>query len=346
MGSQRGCHGYTWRPGQEGTGLRDERVEQAPRSDVGAASAMALVAPVRARGRPAPRVPVGRGARGWPRSGAYAKRLCAALVVALSLPGTSPAVASGSVDRGPRDAPAIVFLHGWLMGPELWAHQLEHLCAEYRCHAVAQPGHGVPAPDAPLTMAAWSDRLHAELQAAGITRAVFVGHSMGGMLALAHAQRHPEAVLGLGLVGTRDDASPRAAPPPPARRAIDWTDAAAERAATSLIGPRFRGEHADWVAAWKQRVRGYDLGRLGNVIAAVGTREDLSAFTPGLSVPVSVIHCRGDVAVPFAAGEAMAARIPGAVLVTLGEDCGHAVPVEAPEAVTATVRALMGRVQR
>ena len=44
-----------------------------------------------------------------------------------------------------------------------------------------------------------ADQLAAQLQAEGIDEAVFIGHSLGGYLALALAERHPNMVRGLGL---------------------------------------------------------------------------------------------------------------------------------------------------
>ena len=53
-------------------------------------------------------------------------------------------------------------------------------------------------------MERWADQTIEQLQALGLERCLFVGQSMGGMLALTIASRHPDKVLGLGLIATTD----------------------------------------------------------------------------------------------------------------------------------------------
>ena len=102
---------------------------------------------------------------------------------------------------GPADAPAIVFLHGTRLSRSMWDAQLRALAARYRCIAVDLPGHGVLAGD-PFTVAAATaivrDAIDAE-SAAG--RAVLVGLSLGGYVAVDTADSFPDRVAGLVLAG-------------------------------------------------------------------------------------------------------------------------------------------------
>lgn len=98
--------------------------------------------------------------------------------------------------------PALVLLHGWAMHGGVFA-PLAHLLAE-RCQTISVdlPGHGHSrASSLPLALDALADALAAQLP----ERAVIVGWSLGGLVALAYAQRHPARVRGLGLIA----ASPR-----------------------------------------------------------------------------------------------------------------------------------------
>lgn len=102
---------------------------------------------------------------------------------------------------GPSDAPAIVFLHGTRLTRLAWAAQLDELGGEFRAIALDLPGHGTRADDE-FTLDGAADTVAAtirELAADG--RAVVVGLSLGGYVAMVLAARHPECVRGLVLAG-------------------------------------------------------------------------------------------------------------------------------------------------
>jgi pimeloyl-ACP methyl ester carboxylesterase len=251
---------------------------------------------------------------------------------------------TGSVDVGPRSSTAVVFLHGWLMGTDLWAAQMAELCGERRCYAVAQPGHGAPRFDDPVTMTHWAEVLRNELASAGIKHAVLVGHSMGGMLALEFARRYPDSVIGLGLVGTTDTPGQPEVVPIVAQQLAAWNDEIADGWAKLLIGGGFLTDNPEWIGEFHDQVAGYDREWLPKLMGAIQVRDDLTGFTPTITVPTVVIHSRTDGAVPFALGEALAGRIQGAELVAI-DGGGHAAPMETPEPVVEAIQELMERVE-
>jgi pimeloyl-ACP methyl ester carboxylesterase len=102
---------------------------------------------------------------------------------------------------GPTDAPPIVFVHGALMSWSMWHPQVEALSARYRCITVDLPGHGVLEADAFEMDAAVQSVVRAIDEAAG-GRAVLVGLSLGGYVAMLVAGRHPEKVRGLVIAGS------------------------------------------------------------------------------------------------------------------------------------------------
>ena len=102
---------------------------------------------------------------------------------------------------GPTTAPAIVFVHGTRLTRAAWSPQLDALGGEFRAIAVDLPGHGARAAER-FTLESAADILAATIreQAAG-GRAVVVGLSLGGYVAMALAAREPERVRGLVLAG-------------------------------------------------------------------------------------------------------------------------------------------------
>jgi pimeloyl-ACP methyl ester carboxylesterase len=107
---------------------------------------------------------------------------------------------------GPADGPGIVFVHGTRLTRAQWWPQLRRLSRAYRCVAVDLPGHGVLS-DRPFTTEAATDLVRAAIEAeipAG--RAVIVGLSLGGYVAIDTAEAYPERVSGLVLAGCSGEA--------------------------------------------------------------------------------------------------------------------------------------------
>lgn len=106
---------------------------------------------------------------------------------------------------GPADAPAIVFVHGTRVSRAAWAGQVRRLSGEFRCVALDLPGHGVRTAE-PFTLEGAADDVAAVIEAAvPAGRAILVGLSLGGYVALEAAARHPERVAGLVLSGCSTD---------------------------------------------------------------------------------------------------------------------------------------------
>jgi pimeloyl-ACP methyl ester carboxylesterase len=112
-----------------------------------------------------------------------------------------PPLDSAITAVGPATAPAIVFVHGTRLTRAAWAAQLDDLRDEFRAIAVDLPGHGARA-DVSFTLDGAADAVATVIreQAAG-GRAVVVGLSLGGYVAMALAARDPELVRGLVLAG-------------------------------------------------------------------------------------------------------------------------------------------------
>lgn len=102
---------------------------------------------------------------------------------------------------GPIGAPAIVFVHGTRLTRAQWLPQLRLLSSRYRCIAIDLPGHGALAGE-PYSREAAADAVARAIAAESADgRAVVVGFSLGGYVAIDAAERHPDRVAGLVLAG-------------------------------------------------------------------------------------------------------------------------------------------------
>ena len=101
---------------------------------------------------------------------------------------------------GPPDAPAIVFIHGTRMSRSYWTPQIEDLCDEFRTIAVDLPGHGVRAAET-FTLDGAVAEIAAVIGEQGSGRAIVIGLSLGGYVAMALAAERPELVRGLVVSG-------------------------------------------------------------------------------------------------------------------------------------------------
>ncbi len=101
---------------------------------------------------------------------------------------------------GPPGAPAIVFVHGTRLSRGMWRAQMDDLRDTYRVIAIDLPGHGVLA-TLPFTLASAAAEVARAIEEAAGGRAVVVGLSLGGYVAMELAARRPELVRGLVLSG-------------------------------------------------------------------------------------------------------------------------------------------------
>jgi len=99
--------------------------------------------------------------------------------------------------------PAIVFVHGAANDHSVWSLQSRYFAYHgWSALAVDLPGHGRSEGAALDSIAALAQWLVAFLDAVNVTQCYIVGHSMGSLVGLETAARHPSRVNGLALVGT------------------------------------------------------------------------------------------------------------------------------------------------
>jgi len=248
------------------------------------------------------------------------------------------------LDSGETHLPAIVFRHGIFLDRALWLPIAERFAATHRVVVVEAPGHGASTDPGRAYTLTDDARAGVELlDALGIDRAVFVGHSWGGMWALRIALAAPERVRALALVNT-----PLAPRPASGRRQY--------RALTALLrligAPRWYGRQIvaalfdpaarDSAVALRliEQVRVADRAVMARAMRAVLIDpDDVSGRLGELRMPVLALAGHDDYVLAPEVAAMLAARVPHARIVHVPGD--HVTPVEQPAAVEAELRRLL-----
>ncbi|WP_433352540.1 alpha/beta fold hydrolase [Microtetraspora malaysiensis] len=106
---------------------------------------------------------------------------------------------------GPRDAPALLLIHGTVSSTRSWDMLVPLLTGSHRVIRVDLLGHGrsaKPATGRGYELPEQGRRVGMELDRLGVEHAIVVGHSSGGAVATALTEQRPDLVTALALVNT------------------------------------------------------------------------------------------------------------------------------------------------
>lgn len=236
--------------------------------------------------------------------------------------------------------PVVVFVHGAGMDGSVWALQTRWFAHHgFSVLAPDLPGHGRTAGPGLPTIDAMADWLARLLAVAGAGPAAVVGHSMGSLIALATAARHPAAVARLALIGTALEM--KVGPDLLAAAAADSEDAFAM---VNLWGhgPRAGMGGCEmpgyWMAGGGQRL--LQMGQPGvlssDLVACNGF--DARDIVGKITQPALVLQGTRDMMTPLKSAKALAAALPSGRLQAF-EGAGHMLMVEEGGAVLSTLAA-------
>jgi pimeloyl-ACP methyl ester carboxylesterase len=99
--------------------------------------------------------------------------------------------------------PAVIFIHGFLENRLMWSRLMAGLPRAYRKITLDLPGHGT-APNLGYvhTMEDLAALVHSLVEHLKLKRFFVCGHSLGGYVALALAEQHPDKIKGLLLLNS------------------------------------------------------------------------------------------------------------------------------------------------
>jgi pimeloyl-ACP methyl ester carboxylesterase len=220
----------------------------------------------------------------------------------------------------------VVFLHGAGGSHLVWGAEVRRLPG-CRIYALDLPGHGKSAGRGQQSIAAYTQAVLDWLAAVGLHRAVFVGHSMGGAIALALALDFPDQVLGLGLVNSAANLPVNPAILEAAASPSTFLEAVKTITAWSYhpsASPRL-------VELAEQRMAETRPAVLyGDLLAC--DAFDVTGRVGAVRAPALVVCGASDRMTPLRHSQFLAGAIPGARLEVIAE-AGHMTPLEQPQAL-------------
>jgi pimeloyl-ACP methyl ester carboxylesterase len=242
--------------------------------------------------------------------------------------------------------PFVVFLHGAGNSHLTWISQTRAIAYDgYNVIAPDMPGHNLSKGD-PIegieAQAAWYIEL---LSALDCEKAVLVGHSQGGLIAMEIAKQSPQLVAGIGFVAT-------AAAIAVNDMLINMAENKQYRAISSMtswgLGPQSHMHENTWPGA-SNVFMGIEVMELNKQEALPRDLKACAAYdkgletASGLTVPTLCIFADKDKMTPVKFGKALAAVLPDNELHIIANS-GHTIPHEKPREVNALLRGFLKKV--
>ena len=279
------------------------------------------------------------------------------------------------VDVGPRDAPVLIFLHGFPESHRTWRHQIAHFSDRFRCIAPDQRGYR--GSSKPQEVSAYTpDKLIGDVfqlaDALGVGRFTIVGHDWGGAIA-----------WGVALFGQATGRVGRAiianAPHPGVFQKLLWTDPG-QRASSQymrmfrdtandalvrehglggILMKAFGGELSltmedaerdALLVDWQNREAAFGMLNwyraspldVPALDAPFAVPEGAALTIPTLTIPTLVVWAMDDMALPASNLDGLDQYVSDLTIERVS-GCGHFVPWEAPAAVNVAMDAFLAR---
>ncbi len=251
-------------------------------------------------------------------------------------------------DRGPREAPAVLLLHGFGSSLHTWEPFSDALAADLRVISVDLPGAGLSAadPDADYSDARSLEILLALLDHWQLARVSLVGNSLGGRISWRFAAAHPDRVERLVLIAPDGFASPgfeygKAPDVPALLRLLRFA------LPKSVLRMNLLAAYAD-----PERLTDAHVRRYHDLLLAPGNRDAMlermaqvvlerpEPLLASIKAPTLLVWGERDAMIPFSNAQDYLSALPDARLVSFPE-LGHVPHEEAPARAVEPVHAFL-----
>lgn len=228
----------------------------------------------------------------------------------------------------------VVLIHGLGEDGTIWDSTMETLKGSFQVVVPDLPGSGLsPMINKKESMESLADAVIAIMQAESIITAAVIGHSMGGYVTMAIADKYPDYIKALGLF--HSIASPDSEEKKEARRKsiefIKEHGAAKfiEQATPGLFSEGYKSQHPEIVEEITARYTNFSAHALVQYYEAMMQRPDRTSVLKTFKGPVLFIMGKHDKAVPIELS-LQQSHLPQLSYIKILENSGHMGMIEEP----------------
>jgi len=235
----------------------------------------------------------------------------------------------------------VIFLHAFPLDQTMWDGQIDAL--QEHCRAITLDLRGFGQSQQPSGSYSVDDMaadVRALMMRVGIQRAVLVGLSMGGYVALAFYRNYPQAVTTMVLADTRASADSQEGRE---RRMIsaekaerEGSRAIADDMLPLLLGRTSHETRPEVVKRVQAMIEGNRPNGIASAQRAMAERRDSTSILRGIDIPVLIIVGLEDSLTNVDEAESMRSMITTSRLRII-EGAGHLSALEQPEAFNASL---------
>lgn len=236
-------------------------------------------------------------------------------------------------DEGEGDT--LVLVHGFCEDGSVWNHFSKSLSRNFRVIIPDLPGYrNSSLTNEELTIEWMADFLKAILDKEKVARAIIVGHSMGGYITLAFAEKYPELALKIALFHSHcfaDNEEKKKS----RQKSVDFikqhgTTVFVEELYNNLFGQKFLSENKSVVEKLKTVAMGYAAGTITSDLEAMIKRPGREHVLKSFQRPVLFILGKSDKLIPYEKSLEQCA-FPKVADVHILENTGHMGMFEEPQ---------------
>lgn len=223
-------------------------------------------------------------------------------------------------------APRPIFLHGAIAGSAVWGSLVDRFEG---AAVLGLPGHPAGTPIADETeLAGWIALAITQLDGPR----VLVGHSLGALLALEVARRHPEVLDGVVMLGGG-----------PRLRVPDLGHPDPPTAASLLRSTGMREPEGESAVQLTTAINAIAPQTLADDLA-MSARLEVGATADDVQCPVLLVVGEQDAWAPPREGAELAAALPRSHMIVVGQ-AGHLVQTDAPATTALLIAAFLARLE-